>query len=184
MDQDTFKDIDAAPQVHPAKSSRFIRMRKRTLQTFTALTQQPPASVTTNPPSIRVHSVARILVVFPVSASARGLGNVTSNAEIPQAFKQFVTVISLIGDQLPNHIALWTELLDILGRCYKSLFNGFGVAFIGWLDRDRHDSTGLQIHRVLRLMGQMRAAVFHLGNACIGIVRMGPVVIRSFLWPF
>src|ERR1043165_9456458 len=36
---------------------------------------------------------------------------------------------------------------------------------------------------MLGLMGQMGAAIFHLVNAYIRIVRMGPVLIRSFLGP-
>jgi hypothetical protein len=54
MNQHTLKDINAAAQVHPTKSSRFIPIGERTLQTFTALTQQPAASACPNPASIRV----------------------------------------------------------------------------------------------------------------------------------
>jgi hypothetical protein len=54
----------------------------------------------------------------------------------------------------------------------------------GWLNRHSDHGARLKIYRMLGFMSQMRAAIFHLGNARIGIVGMGPVVIRSFLWPF
>src|ERR1043166_1871056 len=183
MNQHTFKNIAVAAQVDSPKSSRFVRVRKRTLQEFTAPTKQPSTSPAPNPPPIGVDRVACGAIVLPVSAGARRLGNVSSNAQQPQVLKQFVTVIALIRDQFLNGIALGFHLFDVLGCCYKRLFNRFGVASVCWLDRHSHYGARLQIHRMFRLMSQVRAAIFHLGNACIGIVRMSPVLIRSFLGP-
>ena len=106
MNQHTFKNIAVAAQIDPAKSSRFVRVRKRTLQKFTALTKQPSTSPAPNPPPIGVDRVACGVIVLPVSAAARRLGNVSSNAQKPQILKQLVAVIALIRDQFLNGISL------------------------------------------------------------------------------
>src|SRR6516165_9096214 len=184
MNQHAFKDIKTPAQIESPKSSRFIRMRKRTLQVLTPSTQQPSASRSPNPPSICVDSFTGGGIILPVSAAAGGLGNISANSEHPQILKQLVTVIALVRNHLPNPIGLGFYLLDVVGRLIHRFFNRFGVALISWLNRQSHHSARLEIDRMLGFMSQMRAAIFHLGNACIGIVWMGPVVIRSFLWPF
>jgi hypothetical protein len=92
MNQYTLKNIQPTAQIHPAESSRFVRMRKRTLQTFTALTEQPSPSFSPNPPSIGIDSVARFVIVLPVSAAPRALANVSANSQKPQILKQIVAV--------------------------------------------------------------------------------------------
>ena len=51
------------------------------------------------------------------------------------------------------------------------------------LHRDGHDRAGLQIDGVLGLVRQVRAAVLHLRDLRVGIVRMRPVVVRALLLP-
>src|SRR5678815_4036417 len=102
MNQHTPKDINAAAQVHPTKSSRFIPMGERTLQTFTALTQQPAASACPNPASIRVHSVTGVRVIAPIPTAARRLGNVSSNPQYPQILKP-VSYTHLRAHETPEH---------------------------------------------------------------------------------
>jgi hypothetical protein len=43
------------------------------------------------------------------------------------------------------------------------------------LDRNRDDGTGLRIHRMLGLVGQVRPAILHLRNLRVRIVRMRPI---------
>ena len=57
------------------------------------------------------------------------------------------------------------------------------VALIRILHGDGHDGTGLQVHRVLRLVRQVRPPVFHLRDFGVGIEGMGPIVVRAFLRP-
>ncbi len=134
-----------------------------------------------NPPSIGVDSFTGGGVILPVSAAAGGLGNIRANAKHPQILKQLVAMIALVRHHLPNPIGLGFYLLDVFGRRDHRFFNRFSVAFIGWLNCDSDHSARLKIYRMLGFMSQMRAAIFHFGNACIGIVGMGPVVIGSFL---
>ena len=45
------------------------------------------------------------------------------------------------------------------------------------MQRHRHHRARLQIHRVLSLVRHMRAAVLHLRDACVGVVRMLSILI-------
>ena len=40
------------------------------------------------------------------------------------------------------------------------------IAFVGRMDRRRGDDAGVEIDRVLRLVGQMRRSILHLGDCC------------------
>ena len=44
-----------------------------------------------------------------------------------------------------------------------------------------HDGAAVQVHRVLRLVGEVRPPVFHLRDPRIRIVRMGPFGVRRLL---
>jgi hypothetical protein len=54
-------------------------------------------------------------------------------------------------------------------------------ALVGALHRDADTRAGLQIDRMLGLVGQMRAPVLHPGDFGIGIARMRPLVVRPLL---
>ena len=55
------------------------------------------------------------------------------------------------------------------------------VALIGILHGDGDNGTSLQIHCVLSFVRQVCPPVLHLRDFCVGIERMGPVVIRPLL---
>ena len=45
----------------------------------------------------------------------------------------------------------------------------------------RHHRAGVQIHRVLGLVGQVRGAVLHLGDLGLGVAPGNPVLVRELL---
>src|SRR5438309_808585 len=49
---------------------------------------------------------------------------------------------------------------------------------VGRLQRDRHHRSAAEVHRLLHLVRQVRAPIFHLGDARVGIVRVLPLLIR------
>ena len=51
---------------------------------------------------------------------------------------------------------------------------------VGALDRHPDDGAGLQVDRVLGRVREVCAAVLHLRDACVGVVRMLPVLLRPF----
>jgi hypothetical protein len=52
-----------------------------------------------------------------------------------------------------------------------------GIALVGVLQGDGNQGAGLQVHRMLGLVGQVRPAIFHLCDLRIGIPRMFPVFV-------
>jgi hypothetical protein len=52
-----------------------------------------------------------------------------------------------------------------------------GIAIRGRLQRDCHDRARFQIDCMFGLVGQMRAAVLHLRNPRIRIMRIFPIVV-------
>ena len=55
------------------------------------------------------------------------------------------------------------------------------VALVGLVDRGRHDHTRVEIDRMFGLVGEMRRAVLHLGDLCVGIGLARPVLVRQLL---
>ena len=53
------------------------------------------------------------------------------------------------------------------------------IALVGRVQLRRHHRAGVQIHRVLGLVGQVRGAVLHLGDLGLGVAPGNPVLI---LW--
>ena len=82
-----------------------------------------------------------------------------------------------------RRLAVGDDRLDLFGGIDECLDAGRRVALIRILHGDGHDGTGLQVHRVLGPVRQVRPPVFHLGDFGVGIARMGPIVVRSFLRP-
>ena len=94
-------------------------------------------------------------------------------------------MIALVGNDLVgDRDRRRGRLVDgdqLLDRFRQGLIDRRGVALVGALQRHRNDRAGLKIDGVLGLVRQMRAPVFHLRDAGIGIVRMCPVVIGALL---
>jgi hypothetical protein len=74
--------------------------------------------------------------------------------------------------------------LKLLGGFRQRLLNRRGVALVRALHGDADDRAGVEIDGVFGFVRQMRPAVLHLCDLGVGIVRMGPVVIRALLLPF
>src|SRR5918993_4928106 len=68
--------------------------------------------------------------------------------------------------------------------CAQSFVEGARITSSGRLYRDRQNSTGVEVDRMLGFMGQMRTPVLHLCDLCIRIMRVGPVVVGPLLRPF
>ena len=87
-------------------------------------------------------------------------------------------------DTPPTTSATKRRPSDLIRRFDATCDHRRGVAGVGVLHGHPHDGARLQIHRVLGGVRQMRAAVLHLRDLRIGIVRMRPVLVRPLLLPF
>ena len=71
----------------------------------------------------------------------------------------------------------------MLARRRERVLQARRVAAIGALQRHRDERTRLEIHGVLRLVREMRPAIFHLRDARVRIRRACPLLVRALLLP-
>jgi len=93
-------------------------------------------------------------------------------------------VVALVRDDLLDHrdgiLGDRGHRFELLGGLRQRLLNRRGVALISSLGAD--DRARLEVDRLLGLMGQMGPTILHFRNLGVGIVRVGPVVIRAFFF--
>ena len=73
-----------------------------------------------------------------------------------------------------------TNVLAALGQRFMHRIR---IARRGRLQCHRQHRTGFQIHRMLRFVCKMRAAILHLRDLRIRVVRILPVVVGTLLLP-
>ena len=87
----------------------------------------------------------------------------------------------MISSSACGSVDVGLRVFDLLGRGRRRLDDRRRVAGVGALQRHGDNRAGLQIDRMLGLVGQMRAAIFHLRDLRIRIVRVRPVFVRRLL---
>ena len=75
------------------------------------------------------------------------------------------------------------QLRDRFARLCQSLVNGSGVALIGPLQRQRQHGAAGQVHSMFSLVSHVGAAILHLGDPGVGIIRVFPFLIGTLLLP-
>ena len=145
-----------------------------------------------NAPPICIDRLLFPFLLAPPLPSTIRLRAVRPHAPLSQFTHHRAAVVALVGDHLarPLRVDLLYEFAVVGIRDYSGdalacfsyrLLNRRGISFIGPVQRDGDNGAGLHVHRMLGFVSQMRAAILHLGDARIGIVRMPPIIIRSLL---
>src|SRR3984893_16620980 len=68
---------------------------------------------------------------------------------------------------------------EVLSRRRKRWVECRRVAFVGAVDRRRHNDARIEINRVLRFVREMRRAVLHLGDLRVRIGLARPILVRQ-----
>ena len=104
-----------------------------------------------------------------------------------QIYQALIAVIALVGHHLVDHPGLVVGhrrgRFQVLSRRRQGLRDGRRVALVGALHRHADDGAGVQVDRVLGLVGQMRPAILHLRDAGLGVVRVPPLAVPALLRP-
>jgi hypothetical protein len=84
-------------------------------------------------------------------------------------------------DQIDFRLFRWSrhrfvldQIRDRFARFRQSLVNGRCVSLSGPLERHRQQGPARQVHGMLGSVRHLRAAILHLGDPGVGIVRVPP----------
>ena len=175
------QDVGMSAQVHASHAPGVVEMRIGAFEPFTALAQQPLPAGAPNPPTIGIHRVACLRLPLPVASPAIRLRDVTPDPKVRERDHRVVAVVPLVSDDLGDASPGRQDRFDLFGGGDERLDHRRGVAGGGVLHRDAHHGTRLQVHRMLGGVRQMRAAVLHLRDLGVWILRVRPIVVRPLL---
>ena len=118
-----------------------------------------------------------------MASSAIGLRDVATHPDRFQGHQRLIAVISFVRHELLRPLTVRYDRFDLLGGLNQRLDTGGGISLICVLYGHATHRTSLQVHRVLRLVRQVRASILHLGDLGVRVMRMGPIVIGAFVLP-
>ncbi len=184
MHEQPFQDVGMSSKMDPSHPARLAHVRERPLQHLPATPQEPTASLPADPAPVGIHGVASRLLLLPAPAPPVRLRDVAAQTHRRH---RLVAVIALYLSEGLHGVVSWSRAgrrehrLHLLGRRDQRLNHRRRVARVGALHRYAHHRAGLQVHRMLGLVGQVLPPVFHLRDPRIRIVRMGPFGVRRLL---
>ena len=181
VNEQTLENVGVSTQVHAAHPARLVEMRVGAFEPLAALPQQPLPARATDPSAVGRHGLLGRRLALPVAPPAIRFRYVTAHAHLGELDQRLIAVVPLVGDDFGEPGG--RDHRQVVGGHREGLDQGGGVALVRVLHRDAHDGPGLQVHRVLGLVCEMRAAVLHLGDLGVRIMRVRPVVVRPFLLP-
>ena len=166
--------------------ARVIEVGERAFDPLAALTHQAPAAASRESGDDCAYTGAWASGAFDqVAAPAIRLRDVGPDADGLEIDHRLITVIPLVGDDLFQRLRRPSTPTCAASTCSaaanRRLDDRRRIALVGALQRDRDDGARLQVDRMLGLVGQMRAAIFHLRDLRIGIVGIRPVLVRGLL---
>ena len=179
LDEQPFQDVGMPAQMDAAHPAGLVEMRVGPFQQLAPLPQQPFPARAADPPPVGIHRVPRRRLALPVPPAAIRLRDVAADADGRKPDHRLVAVIPLVSDDLRDPRR--ADRLDLLGGRDERVDQGRRVARTRVLHRHAHDGACVQVDRMLGGVRQMRAAVLHLGDLRVRIVRVGPVRVRALL---
>ena len=188
MKEHAFEDVLLTAKMGAPHASGSIEVSEGTFRSFSSSTMQAQSTLATITSTVGVHRVAAAQVATPLTAATIRFGNVPTQSGRFELLKNRRAVVALIRDDfLQTSRMASTGLLlntrDLGLGLGEGLPQRGGVTLIRTLDGDGHDRTRGHIHRLLRLVGQMRAAILHLRDSGVWIRRTLPLLVRALLLP-
>lgn len=94
-------------------------------------------------------------------------------------------MVALVGNQFARLVLprCGIGLRQVLLCRRQRALDRRGVPVVGGMQRRRNDDPGVEIDRMLRLVGKMGATVFQLGDLGLRIGLAGPLLVRQLLAP-
>ena len=164
MEKQALEDVVVTAQVCAAHTAGVIQVGVGTFQPLPTGAEQACAALAVNPSPIAIDGVAVGSLIDPSLRGPIRLADVGAEPDLVEFPHLASAVIALVGDDLVDDLNRRSgRVLQIdqgVNRVCQRPINRRGVALISALHRHRDDRAGLEIDRVLGLVGQMRAAHF------------------------
>jgi hypothetical protein len=135
------------------------------------------------------HFFAATRVAFPVLPPTHRLGDVAAAAGQRQIQHHAFAVVALVADGLFGSrsrlglVAGLASLLQILVGRVERLLDRRRIALDAAVQSHRHHRAGIHVDGVFLLVGEVRAAILHLRDLRVRVVRIYPVLFRALLLP-
>ena len=155
MDQVALVEVLPSAQPGAAHAAAIEDMSEGPLDHFSAPAHGLAPDIRSQPHAIGVDRFARRLVAMPTQVALGRLG--FGDARLPhaafQSLQLFARVIPLVGDQDAGRILArrQSDRVEVARSRVQRRRKRRRIAFVGRMDRRRHDDAGVEIDRVLRL---------------------------------
>ena len=177
MNQYSFENIFATPQMRAAHSSGLVKMSEWSLQSFSSLSQQCLASLPAYSPAILINSSLCFAALFPMAPFSLRFGNIGSQTKSVQIHNSLGAVISFVDYNFLDPFVFRKDRFHLLGCRDQSFDHGSRIAAISRLNRSLYNDSGFKIHTMFEFMRQMSPPVLHLRDSGVRIMRMSPIVV-------
>lgn len=182
-EQISLANVLDAREPRASGSSCFAHIREAAFQPLDPQPLQFPAAAAARPSAVGIDG--RFLLGRLISPDARvfqlRLGDVAAIRRVLVQFgERAVGMVPLVGHQIDD-LRLAAGLLKVDLRLMQAVFERVRIGIVRVVDLRRENRVQLQIDNVLGLVGQVRRAVFHPGDAGVGIGGTGPLLVRDFL---
>ncbi len=186
-DVDQLALVEVRPSAQPCSThaAAIEDMGEGPLDHFSPSAHGLAPDIRSQPHAIGVDRFARRLVAMPTQVALGRLG--FGDARLPHAILErlqlFARVIPLVGDHDAGRILArrQSDRVEVARGGVQRRRKRRRIAFVGRMDRRGHDDAGVEVDRVLRLAGQMRRFVLHLGDPGVRVGRALPVGVRQHL---
>lgn len=125
-----------------------------------------------------------MIAVPGVETLPLGFGNPAAPRAAIQPLEHVTGKIAFISHKIDRIVrAGWcfAHLLQVVLGGLERLAQGRRITLIGFVNHGGNHRAAVQIHRMFRLVGQMRPAVLQLGGLGFGIDRRTPILVGKGL---
>src|SRR5437867_3823850 len=173
VDDQPLEDVRMPAQVDPAQPAGVIDVRKRPLDVLAAAPHQPLPARAAHATAIAIDRVLGLRRLGTAATAASGLSEVATDAEGPESQQGVVAVIAAITDERRRDGRLHGR--QLFGRRQRRREQTRRVADVRPVQGHGDQGAGLQIDRMLDLVGEVGPSVFQLRDLGIGVRRIHPL---------
>jgi hypothetical protein len=178
VDQVALVQVLPAAQPGPAHAAAVENEGEAPLDHLGAQLERHPGHAGQQTGAVVDHRAAGSVVAMPAQeAVALRLGDARLPRPVVERLQRLPRVVPLVGHHLGRHLGARGRLDrgEVARGALQRARQAGGVAPVGGVHLGRDHRAGVEVHRVLGLVGQTRAAVLQLGDPRVRIGRALPL---------